>query len=67
MAIQTMDKSCPICCKDVAEPTFMRFGEWVCSEAHAEEYVSEVRGQKLRTVVSEPRRDDRPSGRGCCG
>ena len=67
MAIQTTDKYCPICGKDVAEPSFKRFGEWACSEAHAEEYVNEVRGQKLRTVASERRRDDRPGGRGCCG
>jgi hypothetical protein len=28
MAIQTTDKCCPICGKDVAEPSFKRFGEW---------------------------------------
>jgi len=66
MAIQTTDKCCPICGKDVAEPSFKRFGEWACSEAHAEEYVTEVRAQKLRTVAPEPRRDDRPARRGCC-
>jgi hypothetical protein len=66
MAIQTTDKYCPICGKDVPEPSFKRFGEWACSEAHAEEYVNEVRAQKLRTVASEPRRDDRPARRGCC-
>ncbi|MGH7385643.1 MAG: hypothetical protein ACREKG_10710 [Candidatus Rokuibacteriota bacterium] len=37
MAIQTTDKYCPICGKDVDEPSFKRFGEWPCSEAHAEE------------------------------
>jgi hypothetical protein len=66
MAIQTTEKYCPICGKDVSEPNFKRFGEWTCSEAHAEEYVSEVRGQKLRTVAPEPRRDDPPARRGCC-
>lgn len=66
MAIQTTDKCCPICGKDVPEPSFKRFGEWACSEAHAEEYVTEVRAQKLRTVAPEPRRDDRPARRGCC-
>ena len=40
MTIQTTDKCCPICGKDVAEPNFKRFGEWACSEAHAEEYVT---------------------------
>jgi hypothetical protein len=66
MAIQTTEKYCPICGKDVPEPNFKRFGEWACSEAHAEEYVTEVRAQKLRAVAPEPRRDDRPARRGCC-
>jgi len=66
MTIQTTDKCCPICGKDVAEPSFKRFGEWACSEGHAEAYVTEVRAQKLRTVAPEPRRDDRPARRGCC-
>ena len=66
MAIQMADKYCPICGKDVAEPSFKRFGEWACSEAHAEEYVTEMRHQKLRIVAPEPRRDDRPARRGCC-
>ncbi len=67
MAIQTTEKYCPICGKDVAEPGFKRFGEWACSEAHAEEYAKEVRAEKLRAVAPEPRRDDRPAQRGCCG
>ena len=66
MTIQTTDKCCPICGKDVAEPSFKRFGEWACSEAHAEEYVTEVRAQKLRAAAPQPRRDDRPARRGCC-
>jgi hypothetical protein len=67
MAIQTTDKYCPICGKDVAEPSFKRFGEWACSEAHAEDYMKEVRAAKLRVVTPEPRRDDRPQRKGCCG
>lgn len=67
MAIQTTDKYCPICGKEVTEPSFKRFGEWACSEAHAEEYVKEVRAEKLRVVTPEPRRDDRPQQKGCCG
>jgi len=67
MAIQTTDKYCPICGKEVTEPSFKRFGEWACSEAHAEEYVKEVRAEKLRVVTPEPRGDDRPQQRGCCG
>ena len=67
MAIQTTGKCCPICGKDVAEPNFKRFGEWACSEAHAEEYVKEVRTEKLRVARQEPRGDDRPARQGCCG
>ena len=67
MAIQTTDKYCPICGKEVAEPSFKRFGEWACSEAHAEDYMKEVRAAKLRVVTPEPRGDDRPQRRGCCG
>ena len=67
MSIQTTEKYCPICGQDVAESNFKRFGEWACSEAHAEEYVKEVRAQKIRAVVPEPRPDDRPAQPGCCG
>ena len=67
MAIQTTGKYCPICGKDVPGPDFKRFGEWTCSEAHAEEYVKEVRGQKLRAVRPEPGRVDPPRRHGCCG
>jgi hypothetical protein len=67
MAIQTTDKCCPICGKDVAEPTFKRFGEWACSATHAEEFVKEVRAEKLRVVRPEPRGDDRPPRQSCCG
>ena len=66
MAIQTTNEYCPICGKDVAKPSFKRFGAWACSETHAEAYVKEVRAQKLRTVAQEPHRDDRPPRRGCC-
>ena len=54
MAIQTTEKYCPICGKEVPEPAFKRFGEWACSEAHAEEYVKEVRDQKLRAAAPTP-------------
>jgi len=68
MAIQTTEKYCPICGGDVGEPScFKRFGEWACSEAHAEEYAKAVRAEKLRAVAPEPRRDYRPARRGCCG
>ena len=54
MAIETSEKYCPICGKRVAEPTFNRFGEWACSEAHADEYVKEVRAQKMRAAAPIP-------------
>jgi len=54
MAIETSEKYCPICGKRVAEPTFDRFGEWACSEAHAEEYVKETRAQKMRAAAPTP-------------
>ena len=43
-----------------------RFGKRSCTDVHAEEYVKEVRAQKLRTVAPEPHRDDRPPRRECC-
>lgn len=70
MAIETTEKYCPICGKDVAEPRFRRFGEWACSEGHAEEYVKEVRAQKQRQLAatgpapSEQRRERHRGG--CC-
>ena len=54
MAIETSEKYCPICGKQVTEPTFNRFGGWACSEAHAEEYVKETRAQKMRAAAPAP-------------
>lgn len=54
MAVETTEKYCPICGKEVTEPAFKRFGEWACSEGHAEEYVKEVRAQRVRAIVPEP-------------
>lgn len=50
MAVEMNEKYCPICGKPVRDPTYKRFGELCCSEAHAEEYVKEVRAQKLRAA-----------------
>lgn len=69
MAIQVTERYCPICGKLVTEATHNRFGEWCCSDAHAEEYVADVRAQKQRQLAaggpapSEQRRERR---RGCC-
>jgi hypothetical protein len=59
MAIETTEQSCPICGREVAAPTFKRFGEWACSEAHAEEHVKEVRARRIRAVAPGPREDRR--------
>ena len=48
MAVQTTETYCPICGKPASDPTYNRFGHLACSEAHAEEYVQEVRAQKVR-------------------
>lgn len=68
MAVETTEKYCPICGKEVTEPSFKRFGEWTCSETHAEEYMKEVRAQKVQVMTSTPPEEQqRPSGRMCCG
>ena len=70
MATQTTERYCPICGKPVTEETYNRFGEWCCSDGHAEEYVAEVRAQKQRQVaapapVAAPRAESHRGG--CCG
>ncbi len=47
MAVDAKERFCPICGMEAADPTFKRFGEWACSEEHAEQYVKEVRAQRL--------------------
>ncbi len=50
---------CPICGKDVADRSIKRFGEYFCSQGHAEEYVKQVRAQaKAAVSVSPGERDD---------
>lgn len=72
MAVQTNEKYCPICGKPVADPTYNRFGELCCSEAHAEEYVKEIRAQRVQAAAGAQSRPggERPSsgrfGRGGC-
>lgn len=71
MATQVTERYCPICGKPVAEATHNRFGEWCCSDAHAEEHVAEVRSDKQRGLASaETPRDtqrERTLPRSCCG
>ena len=49
MTSEAQEHYCPICGKEVTDPTWNRFGEWCCSETHAEEYVKEVRAGKQAT------------------
>jgi hypothetical protein len=73
MTVDT-EKYCPICGRDVKDLSIKRFGEYLCSEEHAEEYVKEVRAQKLGAAAPQkdarteepPRRSWWSSG-GCCG
>lgn len=71
MATQVTERYCPICGTPVAEATYNRFGEWSCSDAHAEEYVAEVRSKKQRELATAgaphetPR--ERTVPRSCCG
>lgn len=76
MALVT-EKHCPICGMDVKEDTFKRFGEYACSEQHAEQYVKEVRAKggavnapaavpDGRQATPEPRQPWWRRG-GCCG
>jgi hypothetical protein len=71
MATQVTERYCPICGKPVAEVTHSRFGEWCCSDAHAEAHVAEVRAEKQRKLASAGRpRDaqrDQAGPRSCCG
>lgn len=59
MAVQTTEKYCPICGKPVTDPTYNRFGEWACSEAHGEEFVKEVRAQKVQAHAANPTPQER--------
>lgn len=51
MATQVIERYCPVCGKPVADATHNRFGEWCCSDAHAEEYVAGVRSEKQRKLA----------------
>lgn len=69
MATQTTERYCPICGKPVADATYDRFGEWACSEGHAEEYVKDARAQRQRQVAgveAGPPAAPEPRRHGCC-
>jgi len=71
MATQVTERYCPVCGKPVADATHNRFGEWCCSDAHAEEYVAEVRSERQRKLASVDRSRETQRGevvpRSCCG
>lgn len=53
MATQATERYCPVCGKPAADASHNRFGEWCCSDAHAAEYVAEVRAEKQRKVAAD--------------
>lgn len=67
MSVETTEKYCPICGRDVTEPNFKRFGEWTCSETHAEEYVKEVRAQKVQGMTPASQEEQQRLPRRMCG
>ena len=71
MATQVTERYCPVCGKPVVDATHNRFGEWCCSDAHAEEYVAEVRSEKQGKLASADRSRETQRGqvvpRSCCG
>ena len=70
MATQTTERYCPMCGKPVTEATWNRFGDWCCSEAHAEEHVAEVRARKQQqlagTAAAPSKRGTARHRGGCC-
>jgi len=58
-------KHCPVCGMDVnKESGIKRFGKYLCSEEHAQQYV-EQRAEEEENMAEE-RRNSRDRGSGCC-
>ncbi len=55
MVVERQEQYCPMCGKDVDTSEFRRFGEACCSEAHAEQYVNEVRAGKQAAAGPQER------------
>ncbi len=72
MAVETTEKYCPICGREVKDLSIKRFGEYLCSEEHAEQYVKEVRAKQQAASQREeaPHYEEAPRGfwrrGGCC-
>ncbi len=65
MAVGMSERYCPICGKPATDLTYNRFGEPCCSDTHAEEYVKEVRAQKIQAHATAPAAEPLP--RQMCG
>jgi len=63
MAVEATERYCPVCGMPVTDPTWKRFGELCCSEAHAGEYVKEVRAQKVQAQAAQGRQEAPRGGR----
>ncbi|MBI3079761.1 MAG: hypothetical protein HYY85_22660 [Deltaproteobacteria bacterium] len=55
---------CPICGRDVPDTAIKRFGQYLCSEEHAEEFVREMRAQRMGVSQRPP--ESAPRRQGCC-
>ncbi len=74
MTVET-ERYCPICGRELPDLSIKRFGEYLCSEEHAEEFVQEVRAKKFGRANSFPNAQQETPVRsswwgrrgGCCG
>lgn len=59
MVLGLFKKHCPVCGQDVEkEKAVKRFGKYLCSEEHAEEYRKKLAKEESKTASR---------GGGCCG
>lgn len=58
------EQYCPVCGRDVPDMTIKRFGQYLCSEEHAEEFVREMRAQRMGASQRPP--EPAPRRGGCC-
>ena len=59
------EKHCPVCGMDVKKETAIkRFGKYLCSDKHAEQYADRVVEEEKR--MTEERRNSHDRGGGCC-
>jgi endogenous inhibitor of DNA gyrase (YacG/DUF329 family) len=65
MTPQTTERYCPICGREVQDLDIKRFGEYLCSEEHAEEYVKEVRAQRARVTRSRSELEEQTIYKSC--